>query len=815
MQSGEYSRWKVAVISTDLDLHDLRNIVESTLEKIGFEVIAFEHPDYIKYPKVRSHEACVLALQNSDIVVLFVDRRYGGLYSGTGPETITEEEYLKAYKWGKIIIPCVRKKAEQERFELFHAVRQLMVRDKISLGEARKKISPKYVENWGVLDFIEKIRKADRDNFIIYFEDPSDLQVRLEGTLRGFTSFICHKIIESQITSVKSIKTTTFTLSLGDVLKRRYFIEPPFKLRSGDVLSRKRVSQICDLSKNNKRIMIMGEPGVGKSTLLAKSFLKHAETCVRQKSNRISFYLSLRGLGPKYHFDFGQFIKECCQQYLRKDLYPVFEKHHIEPVFYIDGFDELAEQSSDIDLRKVVNSEFFSSPFILCSRTRFAEERLESLGFANQIQIIIELLLWEKDRSWEYIKRFCNLRGKPKLYDEMVKAYYETEEMKEVFENPLLLTMFLWIVEELEMKLPLDVKDQVSVYDTSIDLWIKRELARAGKNGLKITENYAEMIKKAWQLTAWEIYKRRFRGETINGPQLKEWLVSFDRRFEEMLSIPAYWDFLDIGPYTDEIRGMFHEQFMEHLLAKEIISCCKEKKYPFPEFLEYEIRYEINKIVRTVWGREKEEDIKKMLGNLWEVYEKRVRIQNTLSVATRNHAMYYIGRLPNPEAKEKLRIANTMEREIFVKLSIAFGLMKLEDYEIENELFEKLTANETWDKANRGYHLVYYGDWILKDERPPYLDDGTKTWGRTLKVLLRHIQSQERRHVALRRIELFTIQRFIEVRESCNPMTTKHLRAIKKSIERMEDKPQGFLKKVGDEFHQLENTFDKINSNVA
>lgn len=173
--------------------------------------------------------------------------------------------------------------------------------------------------------------------------------------------------------------------------------------------------------------------------------------------------------------------------------------------------------------------------------------------------------------------------------------------------------------------------------------------------------------------------------------------------------------------------------------------------------------------------------------------------------------MYYIGRIPDPKAKEKLKVANTMERETFVKLSIAFGLMKLEDYGMEDELFEKLKNNEAWDKANRGYHLVYYGDWILKDEEPPYLDDGTKTWGRTLKNLIRHIQSKERGHIALRRIELFTIRRFIEVRGSCNPMTKEHLRVIKESIERMEDKPEGFLKKVEDEFYELENVFKKVN----
>jgi hypothetical protein len=807
----DYPKWKVAVISTDYDLHYLRSTVESTLKELDFEVVAFERPDYPVYPKVHSHKACLLAIQNSDIVVLFVDKRFGGLYLGKGPESITEKEYFEAYELGKIIIPCVNKKAEQERFDLFNVMEQLMERDNISLGEARKKINPGYVENWKVLDFIEEIRKADRDNFSIYFEDPINFKNRLKGRLQGLTRFVCHKIIEAENESVKSVKTAMFALSLGDVLKKGYFIEPPYKLLSGETSPEKMVSRICDLADKNKRIMIMGRPGIGKSTLLVKSFLSHTEICLEQKSNQIPLYISLRGLGPNYHFDFDQFIKECCQQYLRRDIYPVFEKDQIEPVFYIDGFDELAEQSSDIDLHKVVSSKFFSSPFIVCSRIHFAEERLESSGFASQIHILIELLQWGKEHSWRYIEKFCNLREKPELYDEMFRAYHENEEMKEIFENPLLLTMFLWIVEESKMILPLDVKDQVSVYDRFIDLWIKRELARVERNDLKMNENYAEMIKRAWQLTAWKIYKGRFTGKAINKVQLTEWLVSFNRGFEEVLNIPAYWDFLDIRPHTEEIRGMFHEQFMEHLLAKEIISCSKEERDPFPEFLKYEIRHEINKIVRTLWMQEKREDIRKMLRNFWRVYEEYLTNKDALGIAVRNHAMYYIGRLPDPEAKEKLIVASAMEREVFVKLSIAFGLIKLENYGMENELFEKLKNDEVWDKANRGYHLVYYEDWILKDEEPPYFDDGTKTWRRTLKALLRHIQSQERRHVALRRIELFTIRRFIEARGSCNPMIKDHLKIIEESIKCIEVKAQGFLKKVEDEFHKLKNAFEKIN----
>ena len=97
MQNNIYPKWKVAVISTDYDLHYLRDSIESLLEKLGFEVIAFERPDYTVYAEVHSHEACLLALQNSDIVVLLIDRRYGGLYMGKGQDSITEKEYFEAY----------------------------------------------------------------------------------------------------------------------------------------------------------------------------------------------------------------------------------------------------------------------------------------------------------------------------------------------------------------------------------------------------------------------------------------------------------------------------------------------------------------------------------------------------------------------------------------------------------------------------------------------------------------------------------------------------------------------------------------------
>jgi len=378
-----------------------------------------------------------------------------------------------------------------------------------------------------------------------------------------------------------------------------------------------------------------------------------------------------------------------------------------------------------------------------------------------------------------------------------------------LFQNPLLLTIFLYIVEQSQMRLPLALTDQVSVYERFIDLWITRELGRLERDSSGGSRTERETIRKAWQLTAWEIYKRRFSGESIDKSQLQDLVVAAGFP-HTLIQAPVYWDFLDIRPHTGQVLGMFHEQFMEHLLASEIVSSSRDARYPFPEFLQYEMRYEINKIVRALWKHEKNADIARILDNLWAVYEKFLNDGQAPGTAIRNHAMYYVGRLPDPKAKQKLVIANSVEKDVFVKLAIAFGLIKLEDYQVENDLFERLTTCDDWDAANRGYHLVYFGDWILKGEVPPYQDDGTRAWARTLKALLRHIQNTERRHVALRRIELLTIRRFLEVRASRGPMNEQHLQVVIKSVKGMKDNPPGFLDKVVRELRKLETAFGSV-----
>lgn len=70
MTTDQPSPWTVSVISTQYDLGPGRLALRRKLTGMGFRVMAFEAPDFPVEPHVYSHDACLVALQQSDAVVL-------------------------------------------------------------------------------------------------------------------------------------------------------------------------------------------------------------------------------------------------------------------------------------------------------------------------------------------------------------------------------------------------------------------------------------------------------------------------------------------------------------------------------------------------------------------------------------------------------------------------------------------------------------------------------------------------------------------------------------------------------------------------
>ena len=176
--------------------------------------------------------------------------------------------------------------------------------------------------------------------------------------------------------------------------------------------------------------------------------------------------------------------------------------------------------------------------------------------------------------------------------------------------------------------------------------------------------------------------------------------------------------------------------------------------------------------------------------------------------------MSYVVRLGHPESVALLRKFESRESDLFIKLSMQYSLIRMCQFDAEEQLVERIRENDEWDRLNRGYHLVYYGDWRPQDS-PPYRDPGRIPWDKTMKALLRNIESPEPGYVAMRRVNLLTAKRFMETRGCCGPLCSDVLMCIEKAIGKFKPSgpdmiPEEFLRKVEAVYRDLEKCWEMM-----
>src|SRR5258708_30637598 len=89
--SHESSRnWSILILCTGYGNETLRSLVARAVSKLGFEVHVYDSAGYPVDTQVHSHEACVRAIDQHDIVLAFADERQGGTFArwASSPEGV-------------------------------------------------------------------------------------------------------------------------------------------------------------------------------------------------------------------------------------------------------------------------------------------------------------------------------------------------------------------------------------------------------------------------------------------------------------------------------------------------------------------------------------------------------------------------------------------------------------------------------------------------------------------------------------------------------------------------------------------------------
>ncbi len=799
--------WIVALISTDYDLGDERKAVINFLHDNHMEVSAFENPSFPVQEDIHSHENCIKALQRADLAILLIKERYGGQYYFNQDISITQAEY-DALHIPTIVL--VNRRTWDERASYRRQQR------KSGLGEEEFACSKAY--DGGKIDineirFIDRIQEAyqtdGRSNWLNFWEDVEDLKRILPQVMTSRSATIMHEILKSQIVEVRNKRTSTgLSMPLGDVFDRGYYIEPEYVVQAGlidnsDALTDGLVQKMLE----RESCLILGEAGAGKTTLMAKCFLEMAKSVV-ENPFFIPVYVWLKGMSPESLFSVKEYLQIGCEKYLQKECYPFFNLNDFRFVFFLDGFDELAEKLTKEELHRLYSTEMFSWPLMLTSRLQYADRYLNGNEFASKFSCYITLKDWTPETAKRYITQFCKLQKKDRAFEERIMTLLiENGDLHDVLKTPLLITILLYVIDRSRMEIPETIRSRTQLFEECLDRLAEREIESKIRSKEEIPENQDLVIH--WAFFAWIIYENRLKGE-------KRILVSdATLRIRAIIDCPR----IEWPSAVDEVIfdingeyafGAFHEQFLEFLVAYTLVYACLKKIPPYPDFLKYVMRPEINRYFRGIVAGKPEPEQQLIINNIKDLYWSCVGKATDEDILKRVHAVYHLSRLMSKDNEEEINRIFCTERERAVLQSLYFGVIKKGDMQREKELFELLNSDKDYSNSNRGYHLAYY-DSPSSQISLPYRDDASIGWDGSLRAFLRHFSSMDIEHYYLRRIDLVTMRQFMEYRGKREPLTEEILELFGTWLEKF---PRGANQEyqvlVSEEYQRLKEAYMKI-----
>lgn len=799
--------WIIGVLSTDYDLHEYRSAVINELKKKNIKVSAFEEADFPVEPDLHSHESCLNALKRVDIALLVIDKRYGGIYCNSKDTSITEKEFFTAIRKK---IPClifVSKSTWDER-NYYHKDLKQSGKKEIDFD---KNYKCKYVEDIRVVHFVDKIQKIyeknECSNWINIFNGIVELEEKVNGKLTGLSHFFLSELVNKQKEELKARKTSTsFSMSLGDVFDKGYYLDPEYEAESGTFTDEEAQLEdsIVEELENQKSVLVYGEAGYGKTTILAKSFLNHVEKFDCEDPYKIPFYIWLKDKSSGYHFDFDKYIQECFSKYKNKDAYPYMDLDLVTPFFYLDGFDEIAEKISDEEVKNIVCSTVFRHPVMLTSRKQYALRYLRNYDLSNKFNIRIMIKKWDVEKAKQYIDNFCRIKGKNQQYIDSIHALLtNNKDLSEILDNPLLITMLLWVIEANRMNIPETISTRVELFQECIKEMARRELHRS-----KLKSLNDEDLFLIWSYAAWLVYREKLLNKRIKVPAIIEelqqnYFPQYGTAYNESL-LESMFD------TTTYVIGTFHEQFLEFLVANTLCHACINKSEPYPEFLRYVVRPEINRYFRGIVDECSDTEKEVIAKNISDQYFDKVGIDTTDAISTRVHAIYHISRLKSSLREKSLQRAFVIENSISVKLSLYFGVIKMGKLNKEEEFYNLLVNDTKFNAANRGYHLLYYAD-IMQEMPLPYFDNGKDEWSNTLKAFIRHFKSGKIEQYYLWRIDLVTMMQFMETRKSVGMLSKEILTDIEICINNPPvSRYVDFQNKVEEAFGEIKEMYERI-----
>jgi predicted NACHT family NTPase len=410
------------------------------------------------------------------------------------------------------------------------------------------------------------------------------------------------KYLENEREGIFGALMPGFTdLRVGDIVgSGDLFIPLPWKIYYGDNQSEDLVGFLIDSLSQDNRVLLLGEAGQGKTTILKRVFTIMVN---RFMTNHRGHKLSIPVYIPLREFTFsGTDEVQLLWAHLRKNFPLAFEDfafltRNNQITFLFDGFDEIKGDQTQTLINENAASGIFSHSAILSCRKNFYEFYLSTSVIQESYSIKVELRPLEiNDFLAQYITEFCRRKYRTALQvtppGKIIETIQESRELRDLAQRPLLLIMILDIFTN-----PHEMREtewnMAKLYKKYTEKWLKNEAAKAG-SALKWEEKAALMEELAWSIyvarapsaSAYGLYEATTftrnelsnflkRRATYYRNKLAQLVVSrYRNKLDQLIEDICLRTFLIIT--SSDQYYFIHKSFQEYYVAKYIFECIRD-----------------------------------------------------------------------------------------------------------------------------------------------------------------------------------------------------------------------------------------------
>lgn len=561
----------------------------------------------------------------------------------------------------------------------------------------------------------------------------------------------------------------------------------------------------------NGNVLLTGAPGIGKSTALRALFLRLTD------ANRAGF--------PGQQIPVWATASDVLEWRRQSHRSLLAGLDHLVGyrvprqaiasrglILLVDGLDEVGDAGGEAVAETLSRHLPDKTTFWVASRTDFhARLVARKPEWGASFDEVLEILEWDEETdSLTFAKEFATRVGAPEAYVRLRELKDRLPEARPFLRNPFSLTLILYVLtgegaeDESARRLQKDsLANSYALYGAFYANWVGRERQRGTAN---LDE---ETIVAAHRRVAEALFAAR--GSAVD---LKTAIVGAvpEGVYPSLLRDTAFSGLLLM---RSESRGRVakvvryrHETIGEFLVADALVEVFRNSDdllAPLERSVDTVYTHEVNVFVRGAFECLPPGQSQKMLRGLEDVYvrlfssrpELRSAVREALALnpsaklelppgsveqseevfRLREQILYYVGRLPAPDAPRLIRFACVNESTALLRRVATISAMLHGDEEIEADFLAKLQPGSPDDLLNRTVQLVYYGDASADVHR--WHDDGYCPWAKTRKSIYHRLRGISPRDLRLRWWDLRTLRLFYLSRGWRDPISADEAGVLK------------------------------------